>query len=89
MHFGKHVIDISYVWVQDGEDSDKSQASEKSQKSRAILGRSTVNGIVSDQVQAILCLLRLPCLASLAFFFFWSMHEHEPHVMWLSLFFGY
>lgn len=22
-------------------------------------------------------------------FFFWSMHEHEPHVMWLSLFFGY
>ncbi|XP_039120893.1 dynamin-related protein 3A-like isoform X1 [Dioscorea cayenensis subsp. rotundata] len=30
-------------------DSDKLQASEKSQKSRAILGRSAANGIVSDQ----------------------------------------
>ncbi|XP_039138061.1 dynamin-related protein 3A-like [Dioscorea cayenensis subsp. rotundata] len=40
---------VSSVRLKDGEDSDKSQASEKSQKSRAILGRSTVNGIVSDQ----------------------------------------
>lgn len=36
--------------MQDGVDSDKLQVSEKSQKSRAILGRSGVNGIVSDQV---------------------------------------
>ena len=38
--------------MQDGVDSDKLPASERSQKSRAILGRSGVNGIVSsDQVQ--------------------------------------
>lgn len=37
-------------------DSDKLQASEKSQKSRAILGRSAANGIVSDQVHTILIL---------------------------------
>ncbi|KAM0947074.1 putative dynamin stalk domain, GTPase effector domain, Dynamin superfamily [Dioscorea sansibarensis] len=40
---------VSSVRLKDGDDSDKPQVSEKSQKSRAILGRSTVNGIVSDQ----------------------------------------
>ncbi|KAJ6842118.1 dynamin-related protein 3A-like isoform X1 [Iris pallida] len=34
----------------DGVDSDKLQASEKGQKSRAILARSGANGIISDQV---------------------------------------
>jgi dynamin 1-like protein len=40
--------------LQDGVDADKVQASEKTQKSRAILGRSGVNGIVGDLIQVFL-----------------------------------
>lgn len=42
--------------MQDGAEPDKLQVSEKSQKSRAILGRSGANGIVSDQVQVGFCI---------------------------------
>ncbi|TVT97266.1 hypothetical protein EJB05_57490, partial [Eragrostis curvula] len=37
----------------DGVDADKVQASEKTQKSRAILGRSGVNGVVTDHIQGV------------------------------------
>ncbi|PKA55240.1 Dynamin-related protein 3A [Apostasia shenzhenica] len=37
----------------DGFDNDKSQASEKIQKSRAILARSAANGVVHDQTQGV------------------------------------
>jgi dynamin 1-like protein len=40
--------------LQDGVDADKVQASEKTQKSRAILGRGGVNGIVGDLIQVFL-----------------------------------
>jgi dynamin 1-like protein len=40
--------------LQDGVDADKVQASEKTQKSRAILGRNGVNGIVGDLIQVFL-----------------------------------
>ncbi|KAL6613917.1 hypothetical protein ACP70R_036187 [Stipagrostis hirtigluma subsp. patula] len=37
----------------DGVDADKVQASEKTQKSRAILGRGGVNGVVTDHIQGV------------------------------------
>ncbi|KAL6839960.1 hypothetical protein ACP4OV_029770 [Aristida adscensionis] len=37
----------------DGVDADKVQASEKSQKSRAILGRGGINGVVTDHIQGV------------------------------------
>ena len=43
---------VSHILVQDGVDSDKLQASERGQKSRANLVRSGANGIVPDQVLA-------------------------------------
>lgn len=39
------------LWVQEGVDSEKLQSSERTVKSRAILGRSGANGIVPDQVE--------------------------------------
>jgi len=39
--------------LQDGVDADKVQASEKTQKMRAVLGR-TVNGVITDHIQVFL-----------------------------------
>lgn len=41
---------LKNIESQDGVDADKVQASDKTQKSRAVLGRS-VNGVVTDHIQ--------------------------------------
>ena len=48
-----HGTTFDLLWIQDGVDSDKLQSSERTLKSRAILGRSVANGIVADQVECI------------------------------------
>lgn len=50
------------LWVQEGVDSDKLQSSERTLKSRAIIGRSAANGIIPDQVECIFfptCILHI------------------------------
>ncbi|KAL5221677.1 hypothetical protein ABZP36_026390 [Zizania latifolia] len=44
---------LAVVARRDGVDADKPQASEKTQKSRAMLGRTGVNGVVTDHIQGL------------------------------------
>jgi len=51
-HSINYILVFDNTTLQDGVDADKPQASEKTQRSRALLGRTAgVNGVVNDQIQ--------------------------------------
>jgi hypothetical protein len=50
-----YILVFNNTTLQDGVDADKPQAPEKTQRSRALLGRTAgVNGVVNDQIQVFL-----------------------------------
>ena len=47
-----YILVCNSTTLQDGVDADKPQASEKIQRTRALLGRTAgVNGVITDQIQ--------------------------------------